>query len=84
MDITTVDGEITHHVRSTNQLLGVRDDIRGGKTGYTDGALGTLILLIDINDGRDTLISIVLGTDQRFDETQKLISWGQEAHSWSK
>ena len=37
MDITSSDGSVTHHLKNTNQLLSSRNDIRGGKTGYTSG-----------------------------------------------
>ncbi len=80
--IKSVDGKIEHKVESTDQLLGVIPDIFGGKTGNTDGALGCMILVVDIPDKNDKLISVVLGSRSRFDDTKKLIDWVKGAYRW--
>lgn len=82
MKTYSVDGKIEHQVNSTNQLLGVIPDIIGGKTGYTDGALGCMILVVDVPGKNDKLISIVLGSSERFTDTEKLINWVKRAHTW--
>src|SRR3989344_1349545 len=76
------DGKIEHKIESTDQLLGVIPDIFGGKTGYTDSALGCMILVVNIPDKNDKLISIVLGSRSRFDDTNKLIDWVKSAYRW--
>jgi len=80
--VYSVDGRIEHKVDSTNQLLGVMPDVVGGKTGYTDGALGCMILVVDVPGKNDKLVSIVLGSTERFTDTNKLISWTKKAYSW--
>ncbi|MBI2062611.1 MAG: D-alanyl-D-alanine carboxypeptidase [Candidatus Yanofskybacteria bacterium] len=80
--VKSTDGKIEHNVENTDQLLGVIPDIFGGKTGYTDNALGCMILVVDIPDKNDKLISIVLGSRSRFDDTKKLIDWAKEAYRW--
>ncbi len=83
--VVSVDGKISHHLVNTNVLLGQLSGIVIGKTGYTDGASGTMALEIDINGGRDRLISVVLGSDDssaRFIETRKLIEWAKSAYRW--
>ena len=80
--VHSVDGRITHQIDSTNQLLGVVPDVVGGKTGYTDTALGTMILVVDVPKKNDKLISIVLGSTERFTDTEKLIDWVKKAYSW--
>ena len=80
--VKSVDGKIEHKVENTDQLLGVIPDIFGGKTGYTDGALGCMILVVDIPDKNDKLISIILGSRSRFEDTKKLIDWVKEAYRW--
>ena len=57
-------------------------NIIGGKTGYTDGALGCLILLVNIPEHNDTIISVVLGSNDRFGDTQKVIDWIKSAYRW--
>ena len=80
--IKSEDGRIEHQVKSTNQLFGVLPDIFGGKTGYTDGALGCMILVVDIPGENDKIISVVLGSSDRFGDTAKLINWAKAAWRW--
>ena len=80
--VKSIDGKIEHKIESTNQLFDVIPNVIGGKTGYTDGALGCMILIVDIPGKNDKLISIVLGSKERFGDTQKLINWTKSAYSW--
>lgn len=79
--VTSVDGKI-HAVHNTDELLGVLPNLVGGKTGYTDGALGCLMLVVDIPDKHDTIISIVLGSPDRFDDSKRLVDWALKAYRW--
>ncbi len=79
--ITSTDGNISHVIKSTNQLLGVLSDIVGGKTGYTDNALGCMILIVDV-PGQDRMIAVVLGSHGRFDDMKNLISWAKRVYRW--
>ena len=80
--VRSTDGKIEHKVESTDQLLGVIPDIFGGKTGNTDKALGCMILVVNVPDKNDKLISVVLGSRSRFDDTKKLIDWVKESYRW--
>lgn len=80
--VRSIDGKTEHNVKSTDQLLGVIPDITGGKTGYTDGALGCMLLVVDIPGKNDKIISIILGTSDRFGETSKLVNWIRTAYRW--
>ncbi len=81
-DVISLDGRINHHLINTDQLLGQISSIILGKTGHTDSALGTMVLEVGLNDGGDRIISVVLGSNDRFGETKKLIEWGKKAYSW--
>lgn len=83
VDIPSLDGSIVHVTRNTNQLLGIIGNIVGGKTGYTDAAGGCMILLVYLPEKDDTIISVVLGSDQRFTDTQTLINWVSRAYKWN-
>src|SRR3989339_254687 len=78
--VKSADGKIEHNVKSTDQLLGVLPDIIGGKTGYTDGAGGCMILVVDIPGKNDKIISIVMGSPDRFGDTLSLINWVKSAY----
>ena len=67
-----------YHIASTNQLLSEFPALMGGKTGLTDAAKGTLILLYPIKSNR-TAVIIVLGSDNRFEDGRMLIRWLEEA-----
>lgn len=82
IEIPSVDGKFVHRVKNTDQLLGVIPNIVGGKTGFTDGALGCLILIVNLPEQHDTIISIVLGSHDRFGDTQKMIDWIKQAYRW--
>ena len=80
--VRSVDGKIEHKIESTNQLFGVIPDVVGGKTGYTDIALGSMVLIVDIPGKNDKIISIILGSKDRFGDTQKMLDWVKKAYSW--
>ncbi len=81
-DVKSLDGKINHHLISTDQLLGRIAGIIIGKTGYTDNALGTMALEVSLDKIGNGLISVILGSEDRFGETKKLIGWGKKAYSW--
>ena len=80
--VESSDERIKHQVTSTNRLLGLVKDIIGGKTGYTDGALQCMILVTSISNYPSKVISIVLGSHDRFGDTQRLTDWSRTAYSW--
>lgn len=80
--VTSVDGKIEHKLENTNQLLGVIPNVAGGKTGYTDVALGALVLVVDIPGKNDKIVSIVLGSRERFNDSSKLIDWAKSSYRW--
>lgn len=55
-------------------------DFLGGKTGFTDQAGGNLLSIFDYN-GKKVLV-IVLGTEDRFGETEKLYNWVKNAYAF--
>src|SRR3989344_6214384 len=80
--VESSDERIKHAITSTNRLLGMIKDIIGGKTGFTDGALQCMILVTSVPGYPGKLISIVLGSQDRFGDTQKLIEWTRTAYRW--
>ena len=67
--VRSLNKNISHNILSTNQLLLKNNpDILGGKTGYTKNAEGCMASIL--KDGR---VIIVLGSEDRFGETEKLI-----------
>ncbi|MDP3990712.1 MAG: serine hydrolase [Candidatus Nealsonbacteria bacterium] len=67
---------------NTNQLLTEVPGVMGGKTGYTDKALGCFILTTKAPKDKGYLINVVLGTGDRFGQMEKLINWLQKSYQW--
>jgi D-alanyl-D-alanine carboxypeptidase len=81
IDLSSADGKINHHWVNTDKLLNRLPNIIGGKTGYTEEAQGCLVLVIEQSPD-NYLISVVLGAQERFLETEKLINWVEKAYKW--
>ncbi len=65
-------------IQNTNELLAEFPAILGSKTGMTDRAKGTLVLLYPVRPDRTAIIAI-LGSDDRFGDGRKLLHWLDEA-----
>lgn len=77
---TSIDGRFTHEKFSTNQLYGSFINTRGVKTGYTPLAKQCFINL-SLVDGHEVL-TVVLGSSDRFGETKRLVDWIGGAYEW--
>jgi len=72
---------IFHHTSSTTNTILVSDiqfkgfEIIGGKTGSTKEAKGCLILTLKNKKNGDLLINVILGSEDRFGEMEKLVNW---------
>ena len=79
--ISSVDGGITHELTSTNKLLDSSWNVLGLKTGHTEKAGLCFISIIENNKG-NKIITIVLDSPARFEETKKLASWAFRSYTW--
>lgn len=76
---TSVDGKFEHFMETTNDLLN-QEKVKGFKTGYTLLAKQCFIGLVEQN-GHE-YITIILGSEDRFGQTQKLIDWMSQNARW--
>ena len=67
---TSDDGQFSHEKASTNILLGNFLGVEGFKTGYTELA-GQCLVTLGTRGGNE-VITVVLGSVDRFSETKKL------------
>ncbi len=77
---TSVDGQFSHEKPTTNQLLGSFVNVSAGKTGYTYAA-GQCLVVIGQHNGQ-AVISVILGSGDRFTETKKVLSWIYDSYIW--
>lgn len=78
--ITDITGQTQYLLKSTNQLLGQVEGLKGIKTGWTENAGECLIAYV--KRGHKEIITVVLNSADRFTETQKLINWAYAHHAW--
>ncbi len=81
-EVASIDGILKHQILNTNQLLGRLFNIIGGKTGFTELAGGSMILVTEAPNSKSRLIAVVLGSNDRFNDTEKLIKWANKAYIW--
>lgn len=79
-EIKSISGEIVHSLKNTNQLLGTVDGVLGVKTGWTRLAGESLVTYVERNG--HGVILVILGSTDRFGETNKLIDWVFTNHQW--
>ena len=78
--VTDLTGTIPHVLETTNDLLGVLDGVKGLKTGWTENAGECLVTYVE-RDGHP-IITVVLGSSDRFGDTTRLIDWVYAHHHW--
>lgn len=79
--VESVDEKFRHYLRSTNELLGDVEGVKGVKTGWTENARENLVTYVE-RDNRKVLIA-VMGSQDRFGETRELIDWIFDNYSWT-
>ena len=78
--IVDVDGINQHQIVATNQLLKKDGTVLGVKTGWTEEAGECLTAYINRNN--HPILTVILGSSDRFGETEKLASWIYENFQW--
>lgn len=79
---TSLDGKFFHDKKSTNQFLHEKNFInsKGVKTGYTLLAGQCFINLSE--ETENEILTVILGSSDRFGETKNLISWIFDSFLW--
>lgn len=73
-DLYKENGVFHHKLVNTNELLSTISGIIGGKTGFTNKAKGCFLLVLEAPNDNGFLINVILGTEDRFGEMEKLIT----------
>lgn len=79
-DIVSIDKKYTHSLSNLNRLLSQVKGVLGVKTGFTEEAKENLVTYVD-RDGHQ-ILTVILGSDDRFGESTKLIEWVYENFTW--
>jgi len=78
--IVSLDKKYTHQLANLNKLLSQVKGVLGVKTGFTEGAKENLVTCVS-RDGHQ-ILTVVLGSNDRFGESTKLIEWTYENFIW--
>lgn len=79
-EVTSLDKKFNHKLSNLNKLLSSVVGVLGIKTGTTTLAKENLVGLVD-RDGHK-ILTVILGSDDRFGETAKLIEWTYQNFQW--
>lgn len=79
--IVSLDKKYQHNLHNLNKLLSQISGVLGVKTGTTEAAKENLVTLVE--RGGHRVLLVVLGSDDRFGETTKLIDWAYDNFTWS-
>ena len=79
-EVFSIDQKYVHKLVNTNHLLGKVQGVIGVKTGTTITSGESLITMVD-RDGKKIILS-VLGSNDRFGESEKIIEWIYSNYSW--
>lgn len=82
ISITDVTGKTVYNLKNLNELLGKIPGVMGVKTGWTENARENLVTYMD-RDGHKIIIAL-LGSQDRFGETEELISWIFANYTWQE
>jgi len=82
LNIRSADGKADHLIKNTNKLINDLPGIIGGKTGYTDEAGESLMIVVEDRPGGNKIIAVVIGANDRFKEMKKLVNWVWESYEW--
>lgn len=82
LEVWSVNKNYSHKLTSTNELL---DNefyyVKGLKTGRTDGA-GLCLITVAENESGNEIVTVVLNSPARFEESKILIDWVYRAFNW--
>ena len=79
--VTDTTREIEHELETINDLLGKIPGLKGIKTGWTELA-GECLVTYTKRNSREIIV-VVLGSQDRFGESETLIDWSFTNHQWA-
>ena len=80
-EVASTDGKIKHKLANINELLGEVPGVLGVKTGWTENARENLVTYVV--RGEKKVMFVILGSQDRFGETKKLIDWVYGNYEWT-
>lgn len=82
IEVSSADGKYKHKLTNSNKLLSKYPEIIAGKTGYIDEAGNCMVVALKTPSLQGIIINVILGSQDRIGEMDKLIQWEKEAFLW--
>lgn len=79
-NIVSIDKKYNHELVNLNKLLSQVRGVLGVKTGFTQEAKENLVTYIDRDNHQ--ILTVILGSDDRFGDSTKLIEWAYSNFEW--
>lgn len=80
--ITSADGELTHEIFNTDQLLGSFPTLLGTKTGFTPLAGYSLLAVATDPTRKHKVVAVVLDDQSRWQSIRSMFDWSFQAFDW--
>lgn len=80
LEVASIDNKFKHKLTTTNKLLLENPMVTGIKTGFTSQAKGNLV--IRAGSRGQEVVTIVLGSDNREEDSRKLLDWIFQVYRW--
>lgn len=82
LEIQSVDGKITHTILNTNKLMGEMPNLLGGKTGFTPLAGHSLLMVVQDDSKKNTIIAVLLDDPYRWQDIRTMTTWAFSSYDW--
>lgn len=80
--ITSHDGQYSHEIFNTDQLLGQLPNLIGTKTGFTPLAGYSLLAVASDQSSKHKVVAVVLDDSSRWQSIRSMFDWSFEAFDW--
>ena len=80
--ITSADGQYTHEIFNTDQLLGQFPNLLGTKTGFTPLAGYSLLAVATDYSANHKVVAVVLDDQSRWQSIRSMFEWSFQAFDW--
>lgn len=80
--ITSVDGQYSHEIFNTNELLGQFPNLVGTKTGFTPLAGYSLLAVASDYQRGHEIVAVVLDDQYRWESIRSMFDWGFQSYDW--
>ncbi len=80
--VTSADGKLKHTILNTDLVVDEMPNLLGGKTGFTPLAGQSLLMAVQDDSKKHTIIAVLLDDPYRWQDIKMMTSWAFDSHLW--